>query len=130
MDKIEQNFEADVEKIGIEVKEKIANIEESGGDINHKEIIREVTHPIVHQTTPPVLPQSGVSGNHVLPSYTKEFPADVVQRAELLVNYAFEKGIFQAAEEARKNSEPAVMDAFHDAITTTLYKEFKNRGIL
>jgi len=132
MDKIEQNFESDIEKIGSEVKEKVSRIEVASDEANHKEIIREVTHPIIHGVPSQqiVAKHNGDEGIGALPAYTKEFPTDVRQHAEALVSYAFEKGIFQAAEEARRNSEPAVMDAFHDAITTTLYEEFKKRGIL
>lgn len=58
------------------------------------------------------------------------------QRPELredvqeLVNTAFEKDISTAIEEAKKRDNPALLDAFHDALVDYLYDHLVERGKL
>jgi len=123
-----QPFEADVEHIGKEVRERTLSQESSKADsADAKEIIKEVTRPIIHSQRSDSASDDSAG---ILPAYTADFPKDSKDMAEALVRFAVEKGIYRAAQEAKKTGDAAVIDAFHDAITTKLYDEFKRRGIL
>jgi len=126
----QQGFEKDLERIGKEVRERITAPETSQqGTVDHREVIREVTRPIVYPLQATSTPTSDDSDG-MLPAYAATFPQETRARAEGLIRLAVEKGIYAAAEEARKTGDAALIDTFHDAITTKLFEEFKRRGII
>jgi len=47
-----------------------------------------------------------------------------------LVNIAFESGIAEAVEHAKKMNDPYILDAFHDLLVDKLYKELVQRDKL
>lgn len=52
------------------------------------------------------------------------------EKVQELVNKAFEKDIDSAIEEAKKENNPALLDAFHDALVDYLYEHLVERGKL
>jgi len=64
-----------------------------------------------------------------LPDYLIEESNQVKDKVEALIGLAFSKGIEASAKEAAK-AGPFILDAFHDALTSKLYAELKNRGLL
>ncbi|MDX1535581.1 MAG: hypothetical protein R3346_02380 [Candidatus Spechtbacterales bacterium] len=71
------------------------------------------------------------SGSHPTkgkePSYQSPELRDKVQE---LVNMAFEKDINSAIDRAKKEDNPALLDAFHDALVDYLYDHLVERGKL
>lgn len=45
------------------------------------------------------------------------------EKLQHLVDLAFEKGLLEAISQARKTSDPYLLDAFHDILTDKLYQE-------
>ncbi len=98
---------------------------------------REVLRQIVGERLSPLPPLSNQSSNKtstasqksVLPSYLASEDPMTRLKVEELVDLALHKGLAEAVKQAKK-SAPLVLDGFHDAITDTLYEEFKKRGLL
>jgi len=84
------------------------------------------------QTATQAVPEGPVTGGkqiNVLTDYAAEAPEEVRQKIEGLLSLAANKGLSEAASEARKSS-PFVLDAFHDALAAKLYPYLKEKGIL
>lgn len=121
-----KGLEADIERLKTEVAERAASPEAIKGEISHRDIVREAARPLIYPgQTPQAYPPS-----NVLPDYAVNFSAETKLKIEQLVDLAVHKGIEKAAAEARKTGDGAVIDAFHDAITTKLLEEFQKLGLL
>ena len=79
-------------------------------------------------STEPVKP-SVVRDSQFLPSYLASASDEVKLEVERLVDLAFHKGLARAFREAATRP-PNIFDAFHDAITSKLYKLMKERRYL
>lgn len=55
---------------------------------------------------------------------------ELKEKVQDLVNTAFTKDIESAIEEAKKQENPALLDAFHDALVDHLYEHLVERGKL
>jgi len=123
-----KGLKADIERLKLEVAERAASPEAEKGEISHRDIVHEVTRPLIY----PLVPQKPIQNERqdILPDYAKDFPAKTRLKAEGWIDLAMHKGIAKAAEEAGKSGDPAALDAFHDAITTKLLEEFQSLGIL
>lgn len=64
-----------------------------------------------------------------LPSYISLSPPEVRLEIEQLIDKAWHKGVSAVLTEARK-SGALIFDAFHDALSSKVYDEFKKRGLL
>lgn len=124
-------FEKDIQDLSKEAREhqeknRIEKLQES----HVKELLRsrigqsQASQPQKSQTDRKVLQESDS-----LPDYLMSESDDVKNRVEGLINLAFLKGIEVSAKEAAR-SGPFILDAFHDALTSKLYEELKNRGLL
>ena len=78
----------------------------------------------------PTAPASAPATSTTRPDYLAEAPENVRQQVEALVHTAQYKGIDAAHAEAKKATDPFVLDAFHDVMTGKLYRAFKDRGLL
>jgi hypothetical protein len=124
-------FEKDIQDFSKEVREhqiknKIENIQES----HVKDILRprlgqpQFSQPQKSQPAGSVLQESDS-----LPDYLLAESSQVKNKVEDLISMAFSRGIEASAKEAAK-AGPFILDAFHDALTSKLYEELKNRGLL
>jgi len=52
---------------------------------------------------------------------------EVQKKLQHLVELAFSSGLLEAIQAARKENDPYLLDAFHDAVVDTLYKELVKR---
>ncbi|KKU14758.1 hypothetical protein A3A20_00700 [Candidatus Wolfebacteria bacterium RIFCSPLOWO2_01_FULL_45_19] len=119
-----KGLEADIERLKADVAERLKSPEAMRGGISHRDIVREATRPLVYPSGPSSQSRS------VLPDYAEDFSAETKLKIEELIDMAIHKGIEKAATAARKSGSAAIMDAFHDAVTTKLLEEFQRLGIL
>lgn len=83
----------------------------------------------------PATSSSKVSSQNVLeeseslPDYLVNESEQLKQEVEDLIALAFSKGVEASAKKAAAKG-PFILDAFHDALTSKLYTELKNRGLL
>ena len=95
-----------------------------------EEAAEEKAAPLAGQQTPPLVqPQ----GQPVQPQKNdSDEPSDEPFRAEIekLCGIAFQKGLDQAIEEAKKSDNPYILDEFHDTLIDQLYKQLIERGRL
>ncbi len=95
-----------------------------------KEAVREALHRQI-QAMPSAAPHTAAGAAQgpagVLPSYMQDAPAAEKLVVEKLIDLAWHKGIAAAIGEARKQG-PLTLDAFHDALTDTVYEEMVKRG--
>ncbi len=133
-----ENLEQELVKLEQEYAQKRAEIEsrEQAGEAQpEKETVREVVREQIEAApapqaappsddvqTPPV--QAAPPGDDT-PSYQRpELQAHVQE----LINLAFEKSIKEAIDKVKAAHNPALLDAFHDALTDNLYNELVERG--
>ncbi|MBI4119459.1 MAG: hypothetical protein HY456_01260 [Parcubacteria group bacterium] len=121
-----KGLEADIERLSKEVSEQVSRPEVKRGEVSHRDVVREAVRPLIYPQNEPQQKEEG----GFLPDYAKDFPPESKLKVEQLIDLAIHKGIERAADEARKAGDPAVIDLFHDAITTKLLEEFQRMGIL
>jgi len=124
-------FEKDIQDFSKEVREhQIKNKIERIQEIHVKDLLRPrfgrspFPQPQKSRADGPVLQESDS-----LPDYLTAESSQVKDRVNGLIGLAFSKGIETSAKEAAKFG-PFILDAFHDALTSKLYEELKNRGLL
>lgn len=122
-----KGLEADIDRLKAEVEERAKSPEATKGEISHRDIAREVSRPLVYPQGS-LQPQS--QSKNILPDYAENFSSEKKLAIEQFIDMAIHKGIEKAAAEARKTGDGAVIDAFHDAITTKLLEEFQRLGLL
>ncbi|MHB9020006.1 MAG: hypothetical protein ACYC3G_04055 [Minisyncoccota bacterium] len=124
-------FEKDIQDFSKEVREhqeknKIEKLEES----HVKELLRpRIDQPQISRSQQSQTGKTVLQESESLPDYLITESDEIKNRVEGLINLAFLKGIEVSAKEAAK-SGPFILDAFHDALTSKLYEELKNRGLL
>ena len=62
-------------------------------------------------------------------SYLDNLSPESIKEVNRLIELVSEKGVKGAIAQA-KNSNPFVLDAFHDALVDKLYEELKSRGLI
>ena len=126
----EQNpFERDFQSFSKEIKEhqeknKIENLQET----HVKDFLKSKTPPVQPVATPSTQTKQ-LNESDTLPDYLMSESNEIKGRVENLLALAFQDGLESAAKEAAK-SGPFILDAFHDALTSKLYSELNNRGLL
>ncbi len=123
-------LEADIERLSKEIAEK-KNLPEYK-EISEKELIKQVLQPIIKQGTndkKQVISENEKTKEIVLPDYLKDSPAETKLQVEKLIDSVFHQGIDKVVKIA-KQTNPFVLDAFHDALTDRLYEELKNRKLI
>jgi len=96
-------------------------------NLSDKELLKKSIQklvPVTSQTAVPVEPPPSP-----LPDYAQSVSAEVKLEIEYLLDVAFHKGIAKANGIARQ-SNPFILDTFHDALVGKLYPELKKRGLL
>lgn len=134
------SLEQEIAQIERELASKRASLEQqkNSGVINEmpheKETLKET---IREQYAPPVPVQQPVTGTQQLPvppppvveppSYLSP---ELKEKVQELVNIAFTQTIENAVKKAQATNNPALIDAFHDALTDELYNYLVERGKL
>jgi hypothetical protein len=131
-----EKLEQEISKLEEEYSKKRAEVERKyeEGKIeklpSEKETLREAVGEGLEKMAPPEEPALGVEPSAPkpegeIPSYQlPEFQLDV----QKLVDIAFEKSIAEAVKEVRATHNPALIDAFHDALVDNLYDQLVERG--
>ncbi len=130
-----ENLEQELQNLEQEYSERRTALEQQkeAGQIEQlpaeKETLKEVVGkkmeiPELTETEKAQVPVSGPSD---IPSYEKPEVKDLVQG---WVNTAFEKSIDQAIKDVRATHNPALIDAFHDALVDHLYESMVEKGKL
>ncbi len=90
--------------------------------------VEEVSKPEVLQSAKEITPTASAPvadsspATPAKPTQPAEEPADK-KRVEQLTQIAFDKGLTEAIEEAKKANNPYILDEFHDALTNDLYEK-------
>jgi hypothetical protein len=112
------------------VEEKIASPETNFERGQHeKEALRAVVGEKLGKelaATPP-LPNQTQSGHGDTPSYNLP---ELKPQVDELLSIALSKDLDEAINRARKIDDPAILDAFHDALTDKLYDQLVETGKL
>jgi len=119
-------LEAEIRKLAEEIK--AIKIKAEKNHLSEEEIIKKslsALTPIPQKPTVQSQPSPGP-----LPSYAQSFPPEVKLEIEYLLDLAFHEGIVKALQKAQETNNPAIIDAFHDALVGKLYQELKERKIL
>lgn len=93
-----------------------------------KQSLQTITNTQPSQATS-TTPRASSDEDSLLPDYVKSAPPEAKLQVEKLLGIALQKGIVEAAEEAKKG-DPYVLDAFHDALVEKLYPELRRRGLV
>lgn len=123
-----KGLEADIDRLKAEIVEHLRRPEVQSGKVSHREVVKEVVRPLIYPSERER--KIDEARESILPDYATDFPAETKLKVEQLIDLALHQGIINAAAAARKTGDPAVMDLFHDAITTKLFDEFVRLGIL
>ncbi|HEY4506424.1 MAG TPA: hypothetical protein VJJ24_03195 [Candidatus Paceibacterota bacterium] len=135
------NIEAEIAELSRQIDEKRRVLEESRGiSVEHKEALAEVVREHVFkdqapkftpapQPNPAVPPPSGGTTASGQKSYLDDLSPESATEVNRLIELVPTKGLMAAIAEA-KNSDPFVLDAFHDALVDKLYDELKSRGLI
>ncbi len=118
---------ASIEQTLAEKKAALAETEQSmeAGSEQDKEALRQVLAEKIHSLPPQGAPAAGIhNATGSTPSYQL---ADLQEQVQTLVNLAFNKSIGEAIAQARATHNPALIDAFHDALTDELYAHLLER---
>ncbi len=122
-------LEKEIERLSQEVREyKVRTGVEKPEETAVREVLKERIYPAPTPPPPPSRPADDAA-SQILPVYLQRESPEIKLKVEELIGAAFQQGVDKAVEEARKFG-PFVLDALHDALTTKLYKELKNRGLI
>lgn len=132
--KLEHNaLERDVARLSQEVRELRSKL---GAEKADESAVREVLRPKIYSEAPsPSAPSaSQPAGDQtplspVLPDYLQKESPELKMKVEELVSLTLQQGIEKTVERARQYG-PFLLDAYHDALTSKMHQELKNRGLL
>jgi hypothetical protein len=130
MEEGQKAIEQEIANLEQQLEKKKTALRESGREsLPEKELVREVVGEEIQQKAPsPSIGQKKPSDDSVSqcqPSYLSPELKDSVQA---LVDIVFSRGLKDAIATALKTKNPALLDAFHDAITDELYDEMVSRN--
>lgn len=125
---IEQQI-ADLEQQILEKKSSLEKLPSVAENLpSDKEILHEVVGEKIQKNIPQYAPHAPTSST--LSQTTDDIPSyldpDLKDKVQELVNIAFTKSIDEAVKIA--NSNPALLDAFHDVLVDELYDMLIERG--
>ncbi|MDP3999301.1 MAG: hypothetical protein Q8P76_01745 [bacterium] len=132
--KLEHNaLEQDVARLSQEVKELRSKL---GAERADESAVREVLRPKIYSQAPSVSAPSvsQPAGDQsvpspMLPDYLQKESPELKMKVEELISLTLSQGIEKTVEEARRYG-PFLLDAYHDALTSKMHQELKNRGLL
>ena len=130
--KFEQSaLEQDMQRLAQEVLARKEQKESSGTP--EREIVKEVLSSQIEDQSY-VTPSFSGSNSQTqssgpLPQYMNDESAEIKLKVEQLINDSFHKGVSETINEARKMN-PFILDAFHDALTSKVYNELKDRKLI
>lgn len=119
-------LEADMDRLAGEIMKHKEILDSEKTD--HKEILKQAINAIGPAATPAPLPADDQSSPY-LPGYAAGSSPEVKLEIEYLVDLALREGIAKANAAARQ-SNPFILDAFHDALAGKLYPELQRRKII
>lgn len=119
-------LENDIQKLAEQVK--AIKIKAEKNHISEVEIIKKSLAALT--SLPPQQTTSSQNNTNLLPQYAASFPPETNLEIEYLLDMAFHQGIIKALNQALKSQNPAIIDAFHDALAGKLYDELKKRKII
>jgi len=124
-------IEQDIVNLEKKLQEKKAALERGKSETkeelpSEKEMLREVVGEKIQEQAPSyqAKPQPSDTTGHGSPSYLSPELNDKVQD---LVNVVFNKSLEEAIKEATETNNPALIDAFHDALVDQLYNDLVER---
>lgn len=115
-------IEKDIERISKELWEHREKMPDK--NISEREIVRSVIGERIKNVQP-----APSKGGSVLPKYLESESSEIKTKVEELVAVAFREGLDFSINEAKKFG-PFILDALHDALTSKMYDELKNKGKL
>jgi hypothetical protein len=121
-------IEADIKKLAEEVKR--LKIKAETNHLSEQEIIKKSLSAMVPIAQVQSQTQKKEPSDKPIPKYAESFSPELQLEIEYLLHTAFTEGITKALADAQKSNNPAVLDAFHDALSGKLYEELKQRKIL
>ena len=130
--KFEQSaLEQDMQRLAQEVLARKGQKESLA--MPEREIVKEVLSSQI-EDQPYVTPSfsssnAQASTSSPLPQYMNDESAEIKLKVEQLINETFHKGVSETIKEARKMN-PFILDAFHDALTSRVYDELKERKLI
>ncbi len=124
-----ENLEQELSKLEQEYIEKRSEVEKRRevGEIeklpSEKETLKEVVEEQVVQPSTAPTPQTTPGAD--LPSYQRP---ELQQQVQELIDLTFDKSIKDALIKVKATHNPALIDAFHDALVDNLYDQLVERG--
>lgn len=112
----------------VELEKRLAEkkrevMEKKGVEKHEKEIIKEILREKIEQPVTPKTKPTAVPSSQVIKKAKKIGEEPKERQIQLLVNLAFEKGIFQAVEVVKQLDSPYLLDEFHDTLVDELYNK-------
>ncbi len=116
-------FEADVDRIAGEFEQKRSLPE------NKDSSSREVVRKTIHEMTGHPLPVSGqkLSKDKGLLGFLTDMPEAAQREVAHYLDLVEKEGILNAVKKAQE-SNPQILDAFHDALTEKMHEKLEGRG--
>ncbi len=118
-------LEADMDRLAGEIMKHKEVLDKETAD--QKEILKQAIKAIGPAADTPA--PSEDNSSPLLPNYAAGASPEVKLEIEYLLDLALREGISKA-NAAAKNSNPFVLDAFHDALAGKLYPELQRRKIV
>ena len=116
-----EQFRNQLENIHAEVRQRVETVPEENRD---ETVHREAIHEVIGDRLGKVGEQQSVQRNAV------SIDPTVVAQVNALVEEAMTKDVDGAIDKARKSNNPAVIDAFHDALVGRLFEHLVSEGKL
>ena len=123
-----ENLEQELSKLEQEYTQKRAEVESrrEAGEVrelpSEKETLREV---VKEQIEPGMAPALQTAPSTDLPSYQRP---ELQQQVQEFIDIIFNKSIGDALTKVKATHNPALIDAFHDALVDNLYDQLVERG--
>ncbi len=123
-----ENLEQELSKLEQEYTRKRAEVENrrETGEIeklpSEKETLREV---VKEQMEPGMAPAPQTAPGTDLPSYQRP---ELQQQVQEFIDITFNKSMKDALTKVKATHNPALIDAFHDALVDNLYDQLVERG--
>ena len=133
-------IEAEIADLTREIDARRKMLEAQGGVVveapSGRELVRTALiekmspgAPLPQTSTASTIQTKAVPQAKKTASYLDDLDEETIEKVNQLIEYAFAKGIKKALARAYEN-DPAVADAFHDALVDKLYAELKTRGVV
>lgn len=123
-------LEADIDRLAQEVRERRNLPEMQNAD--DKELVKAALKSLhkkdVEKEILTTNDENNSQGVNFLPAYMNDFSEESKLEVEYLLDLVAHKGLIYAHARAKK-ANPAVLDAFHDALAGKWHPELERRGV-